>query len=355
MRTTLTNFLRSGKSAVRALRLFGATLLAGGLLTPALWTAVAAADPAITLYDTPTNGYPYDLTQGADGNAWFTYMYGDTIGRITPSGTITNYTVPTSGSDPFSITEGPDGKAWFTERAGGKIANIDTSGNVAEPITLPTGHSPTSIVTGPDGNLWFTENGSNKIGRMTTSGAVTQYAIPTANSEPYFITNGPDGAMWFGEYGGDNLGRITTTGTISEYPVNKTSADISGMQTFSDGTLWFAGNNYIIGRATFPPAAPVVQVTNPGAGSTVSGTVNITGTINSPANYNLMLYVFNSSGQAVVSRYQYNLAQSATTTSYSWDTTAVPNGNYTVILSAKDANGHKDNNSTSTVHITVQN
>jgi streptogramin lyase len=446
MKTAFKESFEGIGSLKQKLRVSGAVLLIGILLTPAFWGTMVAADPTITLYDTPQNGYPYSLTQGADGNGWFTYMYGDTIGRITQNGTITNYTVPTSNSDPFGITTGPDGKVWFTERNAGKIANIDTSGSIAEVITLPSGHSPTAITTGSDGNLWFTDTsssssgtlyigqltpsgssteytvgsglsayditrgpdgalwfpinsynsgysgigristagtvtqynlpnnsqghgittgsdgnlwftevGSNKIGRMTPTGTLTEYTIPTANSQPYFITNGPDGAVWFGEYNTDKLGRITTTGSISEYPVNKTSADISGMQTFSDGSLWFAGSNYIIGRATLPPAAPVVHVTDPAASSTVSGTVNITGTINSPANYSLMLYVFNASSQAVVSRYQYNVPVSTTTTSYSWDTTALPNGNYTIILSAKDINGHKDAGSTSTLHITVQN
>ena len=59
-----------------------------------------------------------DLTVGPDGNLWFTDR-GNTksIGRITPSGTITE---TTTGLDqmvsmPNGITVGGDGRLWFTD------------------------------------------------------------------------------------------------------------------------------------------------------------------------------------------------------------------------------------------------
>jgi len=101
--------------------------------------------------------------------------------------------------------------------------------------------------------------------------------------------------------------------------------------------------------------APLVTITNPTNNSTVSGTVNITGTVYSASNYSRMLYVYNSSGQAVASQYQFSVPNSTTTMSYSWDTTQVPNDIYTLNLSARDSQGNKDANSTSIVKVTVQN
>jgi sugar lactone lactonase YvrE len=46
------------------------------------------------------------------------------IGRITTSGTITEYAIPTSGSSPNGITVGPDGNLWFTEGSSHKIGVI---------------------------------------------------------------------------------------------------------------------------------------------------------------------------------------------------------------------------------------
>jgi hypothetical protein len=44
------------------------------------------------------------------------------------AGTITEFLLPTAGSNPGGITLGPDGKMWFTEQSlGNKIGRITTS------------------------------------------------------------------------------------------------------------------------------------------------------------------------------------------------------------------------------------
>ena len=37
------------------------------------------------------------------------------LGRITTAGVITEYSVPTGGSQPLGVALGPDGNIWFTE------------------------------------------------------------------------------------------------------------------------------------------------------------------------------------------------------------------------------------------------
>jgi hypothetical protein len=57
---------------------------------------------------------------------------------------------------------------WFTEASANKIARISPSGQVTE-FPIPTlGAHPLDIVRGSDGNLWFTENGAARIGRITS-------------------------------------------------------------------------------------------------------------------------------------------------------------------------------------------
>jgi hypothetical protein len=135
-------------------------------------------------------------------------------------------------------------------------------------------------------------------------------------------------------------------------------------RVLADGSTLFDTDATNLSAATTPqlylsapviPPAPIVNITNPSANSTLTGTVNISGSITSASNYSLMLYVFDSSSHAVVSKYQYNVPVANTTSSYSWDTTGVPNGNYTIVLSAKDSAGHKNTDSTATIHVTVQN
>ncbi|MCC2275221.1 hypothetical protein LKL35_07250 [Streptomyces sp. ET3-23] len=54
---------------------------------------------------------------------WFTEQTGNKIGRITPLGMITEFTVPTAASAPWAITP-LDKILLFTEQAGNKIGKI---------------------------------------------------------------------------------------------------------------------------------------------------------------------------------------------------------------------------------------
>jgi len=112
----------------------------------------------------------------------------------------------------YDLTEGPDGNLWFTEYGANQIARMpfSTTGTpTTYSITTTANSLPTGITVGPDNNLWFTENGGNKIGRITTAGEISEYTIPTANSQPGAIVAGPDGNLWFTEFGGNKIGRIT--------------------------------------------------------------------------------------------------------------------------------------------------
>ncbi len=186
----------------------------------------------ITEFPVPsTNGHPWEITHGPDGNVWFTEIgdnlhapghghkiEGNKIGRITPQGQVTEFPVPTFDSFPNHITTGPDGALWFTENTGNKIGRITTSGAITEfPIPTPNSRS-IGITAGLDGNLWFTEQIGQRIGRITPQGLVTEFPLPNAGN-PVDITVGPDGAQWFTEVVGQRIGRIATDGSITEYPL----------------------------------------------------------------------------------------------------------------------------------------
>jgi streptogramin lyase len=111
------------------------------------------------------------------------------------TGGISEFPVP--NGHPDGITAGPDGNLWFTEDIGGNIGRISTSGTITE-FPLPFGSSPDGITAGPDGNLWFTDEDGN-IGRITPGGTITEFPVPTTNSFPSWITKGSDGNLWFTE------------------------------------------------------------------------------------------------------------------------------------------------------------
>ena len=111
------------------------------------------------------------IAPGADGNLWFTDP-GTTpaIGRITPSGQITEFTTGlNAGSYPVGIAPGVDGNLWFTDERTGAIGRITPSGQITEFSSgLNVGSIPVGIAPGADGNLWFTDAAATRaIGRIT--------------------------------------------------------------------------------------------------------------------------------------------------------------------------------------------
>ena len=211
--------------------------------------AAASTAGKITIYSSPrihlsAEAYTSDgITAGPDGALWFTNPGNNTIGRITTTGTVTDY----HGAgirNPWAITTGPDGKVWFTNWNNHSIGRITLKGRVTN-FGGAVWYSP-SITAGPDRALWYTNwplEPPNKctwsIGRMTTTGRSTCYTAAGVEY-PQDIVAGPGRALWFTN-GGNNgsgyaIGRVTTHGKITLYPVSVYVGDIA---VGSDGALWF--------------------------------------------------------------------------------------------------------------------
>ena len=203
---------------------------------------------SITEFPLPTPGsLPSGITTGPDRSLWFTEPGNAKIGRITPTGTITEFALPSNKNELFSdITQGPDGALWFIDPAGnggnGSIGQITTEGVIKEFAIPAKGGSPFGITSGTDGGVWFTLPGVNvnEIARLNpATGEVSQFGIPTAGSGPGFITTGPDGAMWFTEFSASQIGRITSGGGITEFAVPTKQSGPNGITSGPDGALWF--------------------------------------------------------------------------------------------------------------------
>jgi uncharacterized repeat protein (TIGR01451 family) len=220
-------------------------------------TAILFARPAegqsFTEYATPTAGSgPGGIVTGPDGNLWFTETNAAKVGRITPSGSITEFPLPSAGT-PTSIVVGSDGNLWFGDNSLPGIGRVTTAG-VITMFPLPSTSGPADITAGPDGALWFADNKANQIGRITTAGATTFFSIPTAGSSPAGIVKGPDNNLWFTEFQGGKIGRITTAGLITEFPL-PTGIGPGLITNGPDGNLWF----------TDPLSSKVGKITTAGA------------------------------------------------------------------------------------------
>ena len=179
---------------------------------------------------------PVFIVNGPDGALWFTdQLKAGNIGRITVHGAVKTY--PVAGT-PVDLTVGSDSAIWFTN-SNNTIGRMTTSGTVKE-YPIPTSSSvPLGIATGPDGNVWFAESASGKIGRITPAGSITEFVVPTHDGGPNQIAPGPGQAMWFTENTAGKIARITTGGTFTEYTIPTKNSKPLGVTAGTGDTVWF--------------------------------------------------------------------------------------------------------------------
>lgn len=226
-----------------------------GFLTAAPCLAQGRFD--LAEYSVP--GFAGGIVGGPDGAVWFTLVLSNSLGRITPDGVITRFSLASAG--PFSIvvalTLGSDGALWYAKEIRSfdltrtqqiVIGRLTTSGeNVEFTVPLSVGRIP-GLAAGPDGAIWFTEATGNRIGRITPDGHLAEFALPGPTGSSSSIVRGPDDALWFTQPSG--IGRITTSGEVSEFPLNPGARPV-GITAGGDGAVWFTeSSTNSIGRIT---------------------------------------------------------------------------------------------------------
>jgi len=193
---------------------------------------------------------PGEITTGPDGNLWFTYAIGK-VGKMTPSGQVTSYDLPSADGAPPSelvgITPGSDGNLWFVLQRGtaprlGAIVRVTLAGEMTEyplPIVPSTdpGFGPLCILRGPDGALWFTE-GERGIGRITTSGARTEFFADMPGNYVALAFDF-DEHIWVTDYNHDRIGRVAQNGVYSWRALPNESSGPNDIVRGPDGNLWF--------------------------------------------------------------------------------------------------------------------
>ena len=208
----------------------------------------------ITEYSNGLNAgsLPVGIAAGPDGDLWFTDE-GTTpaIGRITPSGQITEYSYGhglNAGSVPVEIAAGPDGNLWFTDAGGvvpggtSAIGRITPSGQITEYSYghgLNAGSVPGAIAAGPDGNLWFTDAGGVVQGGTSAIGRIGTGA-PSALQAPASVSG---------------AGRAGSAERCDvQWPVWAGSSPMAGLYPF-DGYAWLRDGSPIAGQAasTYTP------------------------------------------------------------------------------------------------------
>jgi streptogramin lyase len=198
---------------------------------------------------------PAAITAGPDGNLWFTeqgLLPG--IGRITPSGDITEYPAALL-QVPGDIVGGTDGGVWFTQSGSSEeIGRIDTATGAVTTFPAPTGAGLAGIDVDGDGNLWFGEADKGKVGRMATDGTVTEFNADLSGDDHLKdVAVGPDGWIYYTVENDGALHSISRVnpadGDICHFSAGLTGAP-NKIVSASDGKLYFtiSGDPAAIGR-----------------------------------------------------------------------------------------------------------
>jgi virginiamycin B lyase len=204
-------------------------------------SAARFAPPKIVEYSLPTaDAGPIGIVQGSDGAMWFTEAFAPNIGRIDSNGEIREFNVGGSGTN--FIAAGPDGNLWYTADPG-IIGRLTPTGNLTVFTVPPPAAALETIAAGPDGRMWFVNiaqtgplSSTVYMDAITTGGQITQYGpVPQVCYFPFGLTVGDDGNLWAAAE--SCLLRITPSGTITNYALGQNGI-VSWIAAGLDGYLW---------------------------------------------------------------------------------------------------------------------
>jgi virginiamycin B lyase len=253
---------------------------------------------------------PFDIAAGPDGSLWFTEFAANKIGRISRTGALAQFQVPTASSGPYQISAGPGGM-WFTEYNTTKIGRISPSGAIRE-FPLPAPSYGGTAITGSRAGPAFAADPAGFIDVASAAGTVTRIKVPTSDGLPFAIARLPDGALWLSEltgfyefsrhlirvrpgsapldvtlpdprsdivalaagpggtapaaerawwadFGASDIGAVGPDGTVSLFAVGVPDGGLSDITAGPGGAMWFSEQDGTIGRVT--PNGHVAVVT----------------------------------------------------------------------------------------------
>lgn len=198
---------------------------------------------------------------------WFQDGRGQ-INRIAASGAIRTFYVPgwRSGIGIYGLERGADGNLWFgvDDSTGGllestRVGRITPQGRVTL-FSMPTGtRFATGLLAGPDGALWFAASTGKKgaIGRLDTDGVYSIFPTTYGVYNPSVV--GLDGAMYFGDAPFHHLVRVSVSGKTTRFP--RLAAAINVLVAGADKQIWMLYFPHSQGRlARVSPSGKLIRV-----------------------------------------------------------------------------------------------
>ena len=199
---------------------------------------------------------------GSDGNLWFTEgneiftpepepfgSFYNNIGKITPSGEITEFRLDGCQCFLNDIVQGPNDVLYFTTNNPG-LGRITTSGVFLSTVAPQNTTANGGGVAAHGDDVWYTDFNNDSLWRYNVvSGQFTQFEVPTPASNPLDVDVAPDGTVWFTDADAQAIGSLDPqSGTFTETPIPGGGTP-RGIAIASDGSVWFTERfDHAVGR-----------------------------------------------------------------------------------------------------------
>jgi streptogramin lyase len=235
--------------------------------------ALAAPVGALKQYKVPTaNSDPRAITNGSDGNVWFTEGNEFTnspakIARVEPGGAITEFPSTCNFCILTDIDQGPGGILYLTSNDP-TLQRFDLATETfLEPIPMPESNALGGELDVHGDDIWVTDfNGLSLWRYNITAGEFTRFPL-TFDQQPADVVVDSAGDVWFTATFDSSIQRLDPdTGTFDRFPVDG-GFNPSEITIASDGQIWFTSRFGTQGVGRVDPATGVVTTfATPGTG-----------------------------------------------------------------------------------------
>jgi virginiamycin B lyase len=238
------------------------------------------------------------IVAGADGALYFTETNTGKIGRITTSGTVNEFVIPTASSAPTGITLGPDNAIWFAEQNRDKIGRLQFPSTTTCTATLnaPTGTQNVTVTS------YDAVGGAAGTGHALASATISATVVPNATNTIALTLNGIVNSISLALLSAPSGCPLTGTAALSLYALDAAGNLIVGPGSYIDSsgnplTITLTDNDHsghsALSATTFtaPPATqPVLNLTGTFASPTVTATVT-GGTISGASTASVTIFI----------------------------------------------------------------
>jgi virginiamycin B lyase len=280
--------LRRERSQVLRLFALGFAIVAALAIALGAMLSTAQAAPFASLkqFRVPTdNSQPRSITNGSDGNRWFTTgteFVPSEIGRITPAGEIDQFGPACATCIVTDIIQGPGDVLYYTSNEP-FLGSITTSGTIRDPIVIPNSNAVAGNLAVRGNEIWFTDFNNDSLWRYEVPpdgsvGQFTQFRVP----EPHDAVVDGEGIVWFTAPLELGIGRLDpATGAVTVTPTTRAPRELT---IAADGEIWFTARFTPQGVGRLDPATgevtefPLTNVGPVGIAASPDGTVWFTQT-----------------------------------------------------------------------------